>query len=262
MSATDDRPTAAPADIETASAAYAARFAGPAGRYMLTVQEQCVRELIASYRGGSILEIGGGHGQLLALYARLAMQVTLHGSNRECFARLCAQQLAGVRPLSGDFMHLDVPDRSHDIVLAVRLLAHVQDRQGLLSEMARIARHAVIVDYPSIYSANALTPLLFPVKKRLEGNTRTYLSFSRRQLEREFSHHGLSVIRQRKQFLLPMVLHRAGQGNALFQGTENMCRRLGLTALLGSPVIMQATRPRLTSPAIGGRASSSTRRRQ
>lgn len=231
-----------PADIETASESYAARFSGVSGRYMLSVQEQCVQALLSPYSGGNVLEIGGGHGQLLDLYARLGMRVTLHGSSAECFARLSAKQLSGIHTLTDDFMRLDLPDQSYDVVVAVRLVPHVDEWPGLLSEMARIARHAIIIDYPSLYSANALSPLLFPFKKNLEGNTRTYLSFSRRQLAAQLSSCGLSVIHQRKQFLLPMVLHRACRSNPLFRGAEDVSRRLGITQLLGSPVILRAAR--------------------
>lgn len=232
----------APADIETASEDYASRFSGAAGQYLLSVQEQCVHALLAPYSGGNVLEIGGGHCQLLALYARLGMQVTLHGSSTECFSRLPVEQLPEIRTLTGDFMRLDLPDQSYDVVIAVRLVSHVDEWTDLLSEMARIARHAIIIDYPSLYSLNALSPLLFQLKKNIEGNTRTYLSFSRRQLAAKLSDCGLPVIHQRKQFLLPMAIHRAGRSNPLFRGTEHVGRKLGLTAMLGSPVILRAAR--------------------
>ena len=55
-------------DVETSSDGYAARFAGPAGRYMLGVQEAAVRSMLADLPpGASVLDVGGGHGQLLAL---------------------------------------------------------------------------------------------------------------------------------------------------------------------------------------------------
>ena len=51
-------------DIETASDAYAQRFTGEAGRYLLSEQEAAVRAVLADWRGETVLDVGGGHGQL------------------------------------------------------------------------------------------------------------------------------------------------------------------------------------------------------
>ena len=40
-------------DIETASEAYARRFAGAAGRYLLGEQEAAIRAVLAGFRGGT-----------------------------------------------------------------------------------------------------------------------------------------------------------------------------------------------------------------
>jgi len=124
----------------------------------------------------------------------------------------------------------------------VRLLAHVPDWQRLLAELCRVARHAVVVDYPSKSGLNALTPLLFGLKKSYEGNTRTYLSFTHSELRAEFVRHGFESRRVVKQFFLPMVAHRLGKGSAPLRWAEGFCRASGLTALAGSPVILRMDR--------------------
>lgn len=228
------------ADVETASADYASRFAGPAGRYLLGAQEQATERLLAPFAGGSVLDVGGGHGQLLALYRRLGMSVRLHGSDPVCFARLDAAALAGVETLVAPPERLGLDDASVDVVVSVRLVPHTDDWPALLSEFCRVARQAVIVDYPSTRSLNGLTPLLFAFKKRLEGNTRTYLSFAPRQIHGCFADAGFGRIDEIKQFFLPMVVHRQLGGGALARTAEAVSRRLGLTALLGSPVMVRA----------------------
>jgi ubiquinone/menaquinone biosynthesis C-methylase UbiE len=230
-------------DIETSSADYANRFRGAAGRYLLQMQTQTLHRAIADLAPGSALDVGGGHGQLVEPLQRLGWRVTVQGSDAACERNL--RELHGQRDcefLRSSLFAAPIPDRSFDIVVAVRLLSHVQDWPRLLAEMCRIARHAVVIDYPSKFALNALTPLLFAVKKSFEGNTRTYESFSRRELAAQFGRQGFRVEREVKQFFLPMALHRATRAAAPLRAAEVVFRRLGLTAVAGSPVILRADR--------------------
>ncbi len=230
-------------DVETSSADYARRFSGSAGRYLLEVQSNAVEEALRGLEPGTVLDVGGGHGQLVALLARLGWKVTVHGSTAVCERNL--RELHGQRDcnfMQGGLFTLPAADRSFDLVIAVRLLSHVTDWPRLVAEMCRVARHSVVLDYPSKSGINALTPMLFGLKKSLEGNTRTYASFSRTELAGEFSRHGFGVEREVKQFFLPMVVHRVGKGAAPLRGAEALFRKAGLTSRAGSPVIARMDR--------------------
>ena len=230
-------------DVETSSADYARRFSGSAGRYLLEVQSNAVEEALRGLEPGTVLDVGGGHGQLVAPLAQLGWKITVHGSTAVCERNL--RELHGQRDcnfMQGDLFALPVADRSFDLVIAVRLLSHVTNWPRLVSEMCRVARHSVVLDYPSKSGINALTPMLFGLKKSLEGNTRTYASFSQAELAREFSLHSFGVEREVKQFFLPMVVHRVGKGAALLRGAEGLFRRAGLTSRAGSPVIARMDR--------------------
>ena len=106
-------------DVETASKEYAARFSGRAGRDLLSIQEEAVRRVLSKHAGGTLLEIDGGHGQLLSLYQSLDMQVTLHGSEPVCFANLAGPECDRVQRLTGAYLDLNLPDRSFDVVVAI-----------------------------------------------------------------------------------------------------------------------------------------------
>lgn len=227
-------------DVETASSDYATRFSGRTGRYLLSIQEEAVRRVLSKHAGGTLLEIGGGHGQLLTLYQSLDMKVALHGSEPVCFANLAGPQFDRVQPLIGAYLDLDLPDKSFDVVVAIRLVMHEPEWPRLLSEMCRLARHAVIIDYPSTRSLNALGPMLIGLKKQLEGNTRHYLSFSRAELTQALRPAGFTRIQEQRQFFLPMVVHRKLGANFILRAVEGACRLVGLTRLLGSPVILHA----------------------
>jgi ubiquinone/menaquinone biosynthesis C-methylase UbiE len=230
-------------DIETSSAGYASRFAGPAGRYLLDVQAESIRHVLQGLEPGTALDVGGGHGQLVGLLRELGWQVTVHGTDPVCEQNL--RNLHGQHDcafIEGDVLDLPVPERSFDLVIAVRLISHVEDWPRLIAELCRVSRGAVVLDYPAKGALNALTPLLFGLKKSLEGNTRTYTSFSKQELAREFSRHGFGTLRQRKQFFMPMVVHRVGRGNVVLRAVEGVFRLFGLTAAFGSPVIIRADR--------------------
>jgi SAM-dependent methyltransferase len=230
-------------DVETSSAGYARRFSGPAGRYLLGVQSRSVREALRGLPPGKALDVGGGHGQLVDLLRELGWEVTVQGSTAECGRNL--RELHGKKDCpfrESDIFSLPAADGEYDLVIAVRLISHVEDWPRLVREMCRASRGAVVIDYPAKSALNVLTPLLFGLKKSLEGNTRTYTSFSGAQLGEEFSRHGFARPRSIKQFFMPMVVHRVGKGAAPLRAAEAVFRALGLTALFGSPVILRVDR--------------------
>lgn len=228
-------------DVETSSEDYARRFAGPVGEWFLKVQTRLVLGLLADYPGATVLDVGGGHGQLAAPLAAAGHDVTVLGSADVCAERLRPLLDAGrARFRSGELLQAPFGDSSFDVVLAFRLLPHVADWRALLAELARLARRAVIVDYPTRRSANALAPALFGVKRSVERNTRPFLVFRDAELEQGLRAAGLRLARRRPEFLFPMALHRALSLLPLSRGLEAAAGALGLTAAFGSPVVVEA----------------------
>lgn len=230
-------------DIETSSAGYARRFAGPAGQFLLDTQTRAIAEVLRDLPPGRALDVGGGHGQLVPLLRSLGWQVTVQGTDRSCEHNL--RELHGRRDCTfmlGDLLQLPAEDRSYDLVIAVRLVSHVPDWPQLLAEMCRVASRAVVIDYPTRGGINSLSGRLFGLKRAVEGNTRTYISFSHDQVQQVLHAHRFNSPRRVKQFVLPMVAHRLGRGSAPLRMVESLGRTLGLTAMVGSPVILRVDR--------------------
>ena len=59
------------------------------------------------------------------------------------------------------------------------------------------------------------------------------------QVIEEFAKNGYAPTATKKQFFLPMVLHRMLKSRAASAAMEAICRALGLTRLWGSPVIVR-----------------------
>lgn len=230
-------------DVESSTASYARRFSGAAGEWMLSVQEKLAFATFHRWPGGSVLDVGGGHGQLALPLIDGGWRTTVYGSMPECSHRLSS--LLGGRPyrfVSGDLLALPFPDRHFDVVSSFRLLTHCDRWEELVAELCRVARHAVVVDYPTSQSLNVIAPALFGAKKRLEGDTRQWRLFRHSEVGEVFSRSGFSRLRRRAQFFLPMVIHRRLKVPALSKAVEGLCRGIGLTALWGSPIVLEARR--------------------
>lgn len=230
-------------DIETASEDYATRFSGRLGVYFLSVQSRITLELISQRGINTILDVGGGHGQLYFPLTRAGYSVTVTGSSPVCKARLT--KLRGDRSarfIACDLRYLPFANRSFDAVVGFRLMPHLCQWQTVLSEMCRVAKDIVVIDYPDIRSFNILYRLAFKMKLALEKNTRTFSLFDRNTIARQFRREGFEDIAFHPQFFMPMVAYRAARSKRLAKLVEGSARFLGLTKFLGSPVITRAVR--------------------
>jgi 2-polyprenyl-3-methyl-5-hydroxy-6-metoxy-1,4-benzoquinol methylase len=228
------------ADIETSSADYARRFAGPTGEWLLRVQADATLAMLKPYPNATILEVGGGHGQLTPHLVEAGHAVTILGSDESCQERIRPWLEAGQCQFQvGNVLAMPYADNAFDVVISYRFLAHVEQWQAFLSELTRVAKQAVIVDYPTLRSINYITPLLFSLKKGVEGNTRPYTCYSEPELLAFARSLGLSVGDRYAQFFWPMVLHRVLKQPQISALLEGSVRGLGLSRLLGSPVILK-----------------------
>jgi len=238
-------PDLAAPDVETASDAYARRFSGPVGAWFLDVQARITLELLAQWPGASVLDVGGGHGQLTGPLADAGYQVTVYGSAEACRERVRPWVDAGrARFLAGPLLRAPFPERSFDAVLAFRLLPHLERWEELIGGLCRLARRAVVVDYPTLRSVNAVSGALFGLKKGVEGDTRPFTVFRDAQVAAAFAAHRFRPAARRPEFLVPMALHRALGVAPLSRALEAGCRALGLTRGWGSPVVLRADRER------------------
>lgn len=231
------------ADVETSSEGYARRFSGPVGAWFLDVQAATTCELLSPWRGATVLDVGGGHGQLTGPLLAGGHVVTMSGSSLVCRERVLAQLRArDVRFVVGPLVEGPWRERAFDVVLSFRLLPHVPRWRELIADLCRAARHAVVVDYPTRRSVNAVAGTFFSLKKGVEGNTRPFLVFDDDEISDAFEASGFRVTARRSQFLFPMAFHRACRSVRFSRAAETAARATGLQRLLGSPVILRAER--------------------
>ncbi|HVO13053.1 MAG TPA: class I SAM-dependent methyltransferase [Vicinamibacteria bacterium] len=207
------------------------------------MQAAATLELLWPFAGARVLDVGGGHGQTTGALVAAGFEVTVLGSDSACEARVRAWTASSrARFLRADLLAPGLPDRSFDVVLCYRLLPHVRRWPALVATLCRLARAAVIVDYPSRRSVNAAADLLFGFKRRVEKDTRPFTVFSDDELEAAFAGHGFRTTGRRPQFFFPMALHRATRAAPLARLLEGGAKAAGLTRRFGSPVILRLER--------------------
>ena len=232
------------ADVETASFGYAKRFDSPVGRWMLDRQLAITLDLLRGKRPSTILDVGGGHGQVAASLSQRGHRVTVLASSPSAVSSGLRPSIrsGAVRLLVGDLREPPVEPRSFDIVLCYRLLAHAYDLPGLIAGLTRPAERTVIVDYASTRSFNAASQLLFSAKKRIEKNTRPFRVLRDAHVALLFGEGGCRPVACRPQFFWPMALHRVLGSAWMARALEAPMAAIGLRALFGSPVIARFDR--------------------
>ena len=154
----------------------------------------------------AVLDVGGGHAQLTPLLLEWGCAVWVQGSATGCSERiqpLMANSEGRLHFVASSLWSLPFPDGYFDLVVGIRLLAHVERWRELLSEMARVSGHRLMIDYPPMIGINALEPMLFTLKRRLEGNTRPYFNYMKGDLISALRCSGFERFSVDKQFFVP-----------------------------------------------------------
>lgn len=228
-------------DIVSASDGYARRFAGPLGAYLLEVQTRFTLQLLEPYRGERVVDVGGGHAQLAAPLVERGWDVTVTGSAAACRTRLDRLLPAGsFHFVESGLQRLPFADGEFGVALSFRTLAHVADWEALLAELCRVARRAVVFDYPDRRSFNFWGAALLSWKRSVEPDVRPFRCLARGAVAASLARRGFTVAARRPQFLWPLALHRALGRAGISRALEGVARGAALTRALGSPVIVLA----------------------
>lgn len=222
-----------------------ARFGGPIGEWLAEAQAALLREYAGPDGGGAVLDVGTGTGRAALVLADAGATVTAIDASAEMLRVATARaesRRAPIRFALGDAHHLDFDSRSFDTVVSLRVLMHTPNWRQCVAEACRVARRRVIVDYPAAFSAAALQAAGRHVAHRLGARTEPYRVFTAAAIGDAFAAHGFRIARQHRQFVLPIVLHKALGSRATSERLERVLAAAGLLGLAGSPVTVLAER--------------------
>jgi SAM-dependent methyltransferase len=233
-------------DIHTASDEYARRFTG-GGRVALIRQAECLDHILGALDAASlrVLDVGGGHAQTTEMVLARGHHLVVHGSAESCFRRLAPLSLSypdRLTACTSSLLTFPFADNSFDLVMALRLMAHVTRWRELLIEMLRVTRRYLVIDFPILGGAQRLAGALFRLKMRVEGNTRPFFLYSRRDVLDHLQSLGAVPTAEEGEMVLPMALHRMlGNPDASIRA-ETLLGRAGLRSRWGSPVLLLVTK--------------------
>lgn len=230
-------------DVASSSPEYARRFSGSIGAWFLDRQASIALQALGSLPHARVVDVGGGHAQLAPALLRAGSEVVVYGSPEASRDGLLPWlRNPGCEFVAGDLVRLPFADRSFDAAVCFRILPHLSSWRELIRELCRVSARTVVLEYPSARSVNVASRLLFPLKRHIEPDTRRYRLFSPSEIRESLQASGFTITAQYPQFLLPMVLHRVLGSPRSARLLEAPGRALGLTRILGSPIIARAER--------------------
>jgi ubiquinone/menaquinone biosynthesis C-methylase UbiE len=223
----------------------ALRFSGPVGRFLAETQEALLLEVLQPAPGRQIVDVGTGTGRAaIGLAQRGAAVIGLDASAEMLEVASARAAEAGVDAewRVADAHHLPLQDRSADATVCLRVLMHAIDWRQCVGELCRVARWRVVVDFPARGSAAAIESTVRRVRKTFGAPVEAYRVIAEREVIDAFAAHGFRVIVTRRQFVLPIALHKTLGMFGVTRGLERALEAVGLLRLFGTPVTMVAER--------------------
>jgi SAM-dependent methyltransferase len=233
------------ADPATARTFDERRFGGPIGELVASTQARILTDAAADLDHPTVLDVGTGTGRAALLLARHGGLVTGIDASPEMLAVARARAAAAGLDITfrqGDAHAIDAADRAFDLVVCLRVIMHTPDWRKSVRELCRVADRLVVLDFPSARSAAVIESLARKATHAFGRRTEPYRVLNRRIVAAELRRAGFQVRSAHRQFVVPIALHKAVGSVALTTQVEGALARVGLLALLGSPITIVAER--------------------
>jgi ubiquinone/menaquinone biosynthesis C-methylase UbiE len=194
---------------------------------------------------GNVLDVGTGSGKLFSALTEMERNVMGVDASERMISLLrekYKQHGAKERLLVADALKLPFDDESFNSIVSSRLLMHLYDWRRGITEVCRVAKKEVILDFPPVFGFTIVVPLVNVFKRLLRLDGTPYRVFSLRAVMQEFKKNGFTVVAVHRLFFLPIGVHRRLDNVELSMGMENKFGTLGLTRSFGGPVLVKAIR--------------------
>lgn len=221
------------------------KFGGEIGLLIQESQQKILFEMIPDARGKRILDLGAGTGRISIPMAKAGAQVYAADASIEMITvakNKANEEFVKMDFIVGDAHDLPFRDSSFDVVVSFRMLLHLEDYKKGLSEICRVARKFVILDFPPKNSLVCLEPFYLTIKKKFCRNIQDYMVFSTKEISEKFEKEGFRISMVKREFLLPLKFYRKVGKRRFAEYIENLFRRAGLIDKYGAPVTIKAER--------------------
>lgn len=216
------------------------KFGDDIGSMMLENEKKILYEIIDKNK---ILDIGAGTGRLSIPLIEYGADVVLYDASREMLRFANEKALnKDFEPnlIVGDAHNLPFRDKSFEHVLAFRILMHLVNWKMTLSEICRVSNNYVVLDFPPRCSIILFAPLYFFVLRVKGVKVEKWKSFYLHSIKKELNKNGFKIVKIKKNFLLPIFLHRIINNIQISQKLESIFLRSKITYFLGSQNVIIA----------------------
>ena len=223
----------------------ALRFGGPIGQLIQHTQQELLLRALSPMTGREILDVGTGTGRAALAFARAGAIATGIDASAEMLAvaeRHAADQGVNATFRVGDAHQIPFPDRSFDAAVSLRVIMHTPNWRQCVSELCRVSRHRVVVDFPALGSFAVIESLIRRARKAMGANVEAYRVLRESAVRDVLTAGGFRVIEVHRQFVLPINFHKLFNSLAVTSAVEGALKKIGLLRLLGSPVTLVAER--------------------
>jgi ubiquinone/menaquinone biosynthesis C-methylase UbiE len=221
------------------------RFSGPIGQLIQETQQALLLKALAPIEGRRVLDVGTGTGRAALAFARAGAVVTGVDASAEMLAvaeRRAAEEKLDATFQVADAYELPFDSRSFDASVCLRVIMHTPGWWECVSELCRVSRGRVILDFPAVGSFASIESAVRRVRKAMGGNVEAYSVLREAAVRDVLAAAGFRVIETHRQFVLPINFHKLFNSRLFTTSIEGTFESIGLLRLLGSPVTMVAER--------------------
>jgi SAM-dependent methyltransferase len=231
------------ADPETARTFDQQRFGSVIGEFIKQTQERIVFSTLPDVSGWKVIDVGAGTGRFTIAFTERGAEVTACDASEEMLKVLQSKISVGrIQTKMIDAQDLTFPDHSFDCAVSFRLLMHVIDWKKALSEICRVSRDWIVIDFPANRGFLRLTPVFHGLRKPFVRNLQPYKVLSLAEITDVLRLNNFRIVSRNDGYFLPIVAHRMMRSPAFSRAVENVFSKLGLTGIFGSPVTIFARR--------------------
>ena len=225
------------------------RFGDAVGHWVQELEFDIVDRRF-DFKGKSVLDVGAGTGRMSIFLAERGAKVIGLDASLEMLNILRKKIInrnLNIDMKLGDAHNIPFPAKYFDYVVSFMTMMHVADWKRVLSEMCRVAKGCIILQFPSKASYACLSPLVQPMRKIFNENAQKWHAFFVDDIEKILQKDGFSVLWSRKELALPVMVHRLLNNLTFSKKIESYLCKMQITSLIGTPVLLMAARKESSS---------------